>query len=177
MIDVNPATGDARMRGQSVKVPTITTCSTPLRAAVRSGPARVSYDVRWIRARATRRIPRHDVPIRRATSWPVGRRYLLRHERARRRAVRVGRGRAVQPLTPAVGRRGTGSSSANRGCRYGGRWPVRVRLPLVTARGRRAPFHVRGAGGDRQGAVVEVKFGNARDAVSSPSVVEAPRLS
>ena len=49
MIDVNPATGEARMRGQSVKV---SDYHVLFNSIVGGGPApipaRVSYDVRWL---------------------------------------------------------------------------------------------------------------------------------
>jgi hypothetical protein len=57
MIDVNPATGEARMRGQSVKV---TDYHDFFNSLLGGGPApipaRVSYDVRWLGGGATSHI-------------------------------------------------------------------------------------------------------------------------
>jgi hypothetical protein len=48
MIDVNPATGEARMRGQSVKVSDYHDLfNSILGGGPAPIPARVSYDVRW----------------------------------------------------------------------------------------------------------------------------------
>ena len=49
MIDVNPATGDARMRGQSVKVSDYHDLFNSIEGGGPAPvPARVSYDVRWL---------------------------------------------------------------------------------------------------------------------------------
>src|SRR5438552_3323379 len=74
----------------------------------------------------------------------------------------------TRPGSPARSRpgsapSGTGSSSANRGCRYGG--PVARYAsvyPLVTARAVARPFTYEVPEETGKGAVVEVKFGNAR---------------
>src|SRR5436189_2792625 len=74
----------------------------------------------------------------------------------------------TRPGSPARSRpgsapSGTGSSSANRGCRYGG--PVARYAsvyPLVTARAVARPFTYEVPEETGKGAVVEVRFGNAR---------------
>ena len=104
MIDVNPATGEARMRGQSVKVSDYHDLFNSIEGGGPAPvPARVSYDVRWLgRGDAS---PIRDTTFRFVGDFVAGRAQITFSAMNEQGDVLYESDAAGQssPLTPAVG--------------------------------------------------------------------------